>query len=1098
MAPSVSKAFVLSVLASAAAYDKCKVFDCMQNARISWTINYAATRPYIEATMSANGMGYVAVGVSPGTTMSGDIILGWIPSMSQPGQGLVRDYNVGGRSTPRLDAQQDVTFLSSSMRMDGGGQISITWRRALNTSDPNDAIITPGRAQNVMWATNPNSGAVTSADGSSMQRHLSNTRGIVSIDFGAPSSCDNVCGPSGPRRIDVVRSTQCLANGWTPAEAAGDRDGGAARPRMVVQRSRNATRLVPVNVSSTSTPSGSGMPSATQTPTSTTSAGSSGSGTPLATSSSSISPSNAPASSSNSPTSTPSPTRSTAPMAVPDAVASPLYMSADGRSFKAAWASSTARLPNGTSVPGLVFQIALGPGVGYGALGFSTRTNAGMMDADMIIVWARKRLGGASCSGLYECAAFAGDYTSGAMSAPQLDTAIGGANNMALLDASIAADGTTRVTFVRPLLTGDISGSRDVDLTPGRTLHGLMYAVGSAPGDDASGVVAQHTSADLTPEAYDVHSLQGGGPIIAGAGAARARLVALHGCAMMLAYWLAMALGIAIARYRPLSSWLSSQPVSTAKHPVGTPKQICWRTFHAKHRWFVAHTYLQVSALVLIVVGWFAILAVAAPGGRAFNAAGSWGLHEKVGISAFLLALAQGAAGGMRPSPDHPRRRVWLLGHRSMGRITLLLGSAAIFSGLLKAQFGGQAAIGLGAFHVTCYVLWTAACEYALMSSSYSSGSQPAAPSAFMSLFSLIGSRSRVPVVSSPKADGDASSSSGVVVATQGAGLTQVLRAHTSARSVLPMAAQAPSDDGHVAKDDVEAEKQWQHHNDVPTLKPVAALGLTDSASVTAVTPAPTPAASVANGQSSVGHRAVVVGLGTVTTTAVAVIAALASGAAKVGGGGSLAEGHDDDRRRLTALRLGQPVDVVHSRRQLYETIWVNETYIEVYNETVFLDSYPGGERDLCFFMTNTSIPSADTSYLCRGFALPTSVNLHALEFEFLADRSDLAHHMVVFTTWVDPTRAFGLTDLGGGVWDCSSNTPNMMGVGYVWAVGQDKLPMPPRVGLRVGVPPGVPPSSYSSTMSGVPFVYLQMVGRVTSHAAHLCPDPFRFLIEHE
>jgi hypothetical protein len=37
----------------------------------------------------------------------------------------------------------------------------------------------------------------------------------------APSSCLDVCGPSGPRRIDVVRSQQCLGNGWTPAEAAG-------------------------------------------------------------------------------------------------------------------------------------------------------------------------------------------------------------------------------------------------------------------------------------------------------------------------------------------------------------------------------------------------------------------------------------------------------------------------------------------------------------------------------------------------------------------------------------------------------------------------------------------------------------------------------------------------------------------------------------------------------------------------------------------------------------------------------------------------------------------------------------------------------------
>ena len=84
----------------------------------------------------------------------------------------------------------------------------------------------------------------------------------------------------------------------------------------------------------------------------------------------------------------------------------------------------------------------------------------------------------------------------------------------------------------------------------------------------------------------------------------------------------------------------------------------------------------------------------------------------------------------------------------------------------------------------------------------------------------------------------------------------------------------------------------------------------------------------------------------------------------------------------------------------------------------------------------------------------------------------------MAFTTWIDPTRpsSLGLADLGGGMWDCASATPNMMGAAYVWAVGQDRVAMPPNVGLRVGVPAGVPPSSYSPSMNGIPFLYMQMV----------------------
>ena len=72
--------------------------------------------------------------------------------------------------------------------------------------------------------------------------------------------------------------------------------------------------------------------------------------------------------------------------------------------------------------------------------------------------------------------------------------------------------------------------------------------------------------------------------------------------------------------------------------------------------------------------------------------------------------------------------------------------------------------------------------------------------------------------------------------------------------------------------------------------------------------------------------------------------------------------------------------------------IWVNVTESVTTEEMVLIDSYPGGERDLCFHLAAFEIPAEDTTYVCRGFALPPGVPLHALEFEVLADNPAYLH----------------------------------------------------------------------------------------------------------
>lgn len=1114
--------WLLAAAARGAAYDRCRVLDCAQAARIAWTINYSGG--YIEVAMEARGMGYVALGIAPGAVMQGDIIVGWIPDMMRPAEGRVRDYHAATRAAPRLDARQDVTFVASSMTMDAGGLTSVTWRRPLNTSDPDDALITPGRAQSVMWATNPNAGAVTATDGSALQRHLSNTRGIVSLDFGAPSSCVDVCGPSGPRRIDAVRANQCLGNGWTPLEAGGDRDGGAARPVVVETRTRNVTRLVAVNVTASPAPTGSGTPppSATPsgtpttsaTPSNTASTGTSGSATASGTGSGTASPpASLSASGSSSPqppptltasgtaaAASPSPSRTppapAPPPASPDAVGAPLYQSPDGVSFRAAWVPARVALANGTSVPGLVFQLAWGPRVGYAALGFSAGSATVTMEAaDMFIAWVRVRAGGgaSTCSGLVACDAFVGDYASSAFSTPSLDTAVGGTSSVMLLDAAVAADGSARVTFSRPLVTGDAPASRDVDLTPGGTLHGMMYAVGAVAGDAASGAVAQHTAADATPTTYDVHALatSGGPPVVGGAAsAARARLVALHAAAMVVAYWLAMALGVVLARYRALSAWWSATPGSGSGSDAGAaggkatrsadaaaaspPPRGCWAVFHAKHRWFVGHAYVQLGALAAALVGWAAALAAAAPAGRAFNAAGTWGVHERLGATAFALALAQGVTGGaLRPAADSPHRRSWLVGHRLAGGCTLVLGTAAIFSGLLKharARGGWPAALALGGLHVVCYVVWTLACEALLQASTARANSSHHHQRA--------GAGADLCGRSAPRAI-LAAHAPPTEPPVGGCGLTRTIRTHASSRTVLPPAAPAAAKLAS-GEEELEGAVAGVGFSSVPLPPPAAAAAAAESASP--------PASS----SSLAGHRLLVAGASVTSLTACALVAVIVASVLSDARAPSPPPSGGAARRRLSlrdeaaaraAAIAAAPTPLVSSHgaggsgRQLYETVWVNQTFVEVYNVSVPVDAYPGGERDLCFFMTNFSVPAVETSYICRGFALPRDVYLHATEFEFLGDRTDLAHHMVAFTTWLDPTvpAAWGLTDLGGGAWDCSSGTPNAMGAAYVWAVGQDRVALPPNVGLQMGVASGVPTSSYAAGMAGIPFLYMQM-----------------------
>lgn len=77
----------------------------------------------------------------------------------------------------------------------------------------------------------------------------------------------------------------------------------------------------------------------------------------------------------------------------------------------------------------------------------------------------------------------------------------------------------------------------------------------------------------------------------------------------------------------------------------------------------------------------------------------------------------------------------------------------------------------------------------------------------------------------------------------------------------------------------------------------------------------------------------------------------------------------------------------------------------------------------------------------------------------------------VVFSAYLDLTVPAAGTDLGRGVFECSSLPAGVMGVVYAWATGMGNLAMPPSVGLPVGTNL----TAYSPSMYGVPYVVVQM-----------------------
>ena len=171
-------------------------------------------------------------------------------------------------------------------------------------------------------------------------------------------------------------------------------------------------------------------------------------------------------------------------------------------------------------------------------------------------------------------------------------------------------------------------------------------------------------------------------------------LVLAHGSLMFLAWGVLLPVGALVARF--------ARGVSPTTGPGA-----CWFRFH----WLLQ----TVGTLASLVGAAAAIALVSQSGGSHFGS-----LHKAGGLAVVLLGGGLAVLGMARPAKDSEWRPSWLVCHRFGGTAGLLLGAAAIVTGLLQAS-AVPLLIGLA-----CTVLALEVVAFAVLSaSSCGSSSRP-------------------------------------------------------------------------------------------------------------------------------------------------------------------------------------------------------------------------------------------------------------------------------------------------------------------------------------------------------------------------------------
>jgi len=87
-------------------------------------------------------------------------------------------------------------------------------------------------------------------------------------------------------------------------------------------------------------------------------------------------------------------------------------------------------------------------------------------------------------------------------------------------------------------------------------------------------------------------------------------------------------------------------------------------------------------------------------------------------------------------------------------------------------------------------------------------------------------------------------------------------------------------------------------------------------------------------------------------------------------------------------------------------------------------------------------VPSAETNYICSGFAFPTDTKYHVIHFEPIQDNNEVLHHMLLYASFVNYSV--------GEYTSCTSMPYGTYPI-YGWSPGNDVITIPEEAGYLVG-----------------------------------------------
>lgn len=150
-----------------------------------YSLTWAITSNFAQFSMKAATNGWVAMGLSPSGTMSdADMMVGWVDDDDQV---HLTDRSSSGYVQPEIDDSQDFLDVDGS---ETTFETVVSWRRPLNTGDPQDIPITAGEIS-LLWAY----GTYDGTDDLDISAHSS--RGVATVDLFSGAST----GLSDPRLV---------------------------------------------------------------------------------------------------------------------------------------------------------------------------------------------------------------------------------------------------------------------------------------------------------------------------------------------------------------------------------------------------------------------------------------------------------------------------------------------------------------------------------------------------------------------------------------------------------------------------------------------------------------------------------------------------------------------------------------------------------------------------------------------------------------------------------------------------------------------------------------------------------------------------------